>query len=58
MAKGEMVVVEKKLKVFKSDESNLLEIISRGDGIKKIGEMWLTSVEVNRIENVMIDYLL
>lgn len=53
VAKGEMIFAKQKVQVFESDdvESNLLEIIGREDGIKKIGEMWLTYVEVDIIEN-------
>lgn len=59
MVKGEIVVVVQKAKASESDhEYNLLDIIGSANGIRKIGKMWLTSVETNRIESNSMDHLL
>lgn len=56
MAKGELVVAKQEAKEF-DDESNLLGIVGSVDGIRKIGKMWLTSIELKRIENIMMNHL-
>lgn len=40
------------------DESNLLELVSSFDGINKVGKMWLTLVESDRIEDVLLNHLI
>lgn len=41
-----------------NDESNLLKLVDSVDEIKKIGMMWLTSVESDKIENILLSHLI
>lgn len=56
VVKGQLVVAEQELKEF-DDESNLLEIIDSAYGIRKIINMWLTSIDVDKIEDFLIYHL-